>query len=94
MEVVLTWGPDRLTPELDRLLAAHPHIDSCVAESALAECHRVMASAQDLAPALKGLGPSTTSRAEIRSRHTWLTEELLDRAIQQGLYFHWRDTGL
>jgi hypothetical protein len=93
MDVVLTWGPERLRPEIERLRERHPDADPMVAAAALEEGHRALADAEALAPAIKGAGPATTSKEEIRHRHPWLTDELLDRAVQQGLYFHWRDTG-
>jgi hypothetical protein len=94
MEVVLAWGPERTVAELDRLLARHPGIDPAAAGSALTEAHRVMAEAESLAPELKGVGAAPTTKQAIRRDHLWLTAELLDRAVQQGLYFHWRDTGI
>lgn len=93
LEVVLTWGPERSTPEADRLLARHPGLDAATVTDALAEAHRVLTEAEGLAPGIKGTGPSTTTRRRIRRDHPWLTGDLLDRVVNQALYHHWRDTG-
>ena len=94
LDVVLTWGPERATPEGERLLERHPGLDAATVTDALAEAHRVMGRAEELAPGIKGVGRSTTTRRAIEQEHPWLTDDLLDRAVQQGLYSHWRDTGL
>lgn len=93
LDVALTWGPERATPEPDRVSARHPGVAMEEIERALVEAHGVMAAAQELAPAVKGYGPASTSRDEIRRSHPWVTEEQLERAISQGLYADWRDTG-
>lgn len=93
LEVVLAWGPERATPEEDRLLAIHPDLDPADVTEALIEGHAVMREAEGLAPAIKGTGSASTTRSQIVAAHPWLGDEQLERAIQQGLYFHWRDTG-
>jgi hypothetical protein len=93
LDVVLTWGPERATPEEDRLSAAHAGLGSEQVAAALSEAHAVLRAAESLAPAIKGTGAAPTTRSGIVAAHPWLTDDLLERSVQQGLYFHWRDTG-
>ena len=93
LEVVLAWGPERATPEEDRLLATHPDLATADVTEALSEAHAVLREAEGLAPEIKGTGSASTTRSQIVAEHPWLGDEQLERAIQQGLYFHWRDTG-
>ena len=94
LDVVLTWGPELARPAEDRLLERHPGLDPAAVDAVLAEARLVTSKAEQLAPAEKGVGESPLTRADIVRAHSWVTDDLLARAIQQGLYSHWRDTGL
>jgi hypothetical protein len=92
MDVVLTWGPERSIPEADRLRDHHPEITDSQVQAALAEAWRVMGQAESFAPDIKR-GISTNAHEILRRDRPWLTEDQASRAISQGLYSHWRDTG-
>jgi hypothetical protein len=92
--VVMTWGPEMARPAEERLLERRPGLDDTTVHQALAEARLVTSKAEKLAPAEKGVGDAPLTRADIRRDHPWVNDELLERAIQQGLYSHWRDTGL
>jgi hypothetical protein len=94
LDVVMTWGPEMARPAEERLLERHPGLDAVEAGRALAEAYLVTSKAEQLAPAEKGVGDAPLTRADIRRDHPWVNDELLERAIQQGLYSHWRDNGL
>lgn len=94
MDVILQWGPERMTPEAKRLrsLVKSPLSDSEMTE-ALSEAQRVLSHAEQLAPSLKqGLSAKSGDRT-LRDKWPWLTKEQASQAINQGMYFHWRDTG-
>ena len=90
----MTWGPESARPDVDRLLEREPGLDDTTVQQALTEARLVTSKAEQLAPAEKGVGDAPLTRADIRREHPWVSDELLERAIQQGLYSHWRDTGL
>lgn len=93
MDAVLLWGPERMTPEIDRLREKHPgHSDSYL-QAALLEAHRVLSEAEELAAGIK-TGEIRDAHRRISEGRPWLSDEQVGRAVQQGLYFHWRDTGL
>ena len=94
LDVVMTWGPESARPDADRLLERHPGLDETTVQQALAEAHLVTSKAEQLAPAEKGVGDAPLTRADICHAHPWVTDDQLARAIQQGLYAHWRDTGM
>lgn len=94
MDVILQWGPERMKPEADRLrsLVKGQVSDDEVAE-ALREAQKVLSHAEQLAPNLKqGLFAKSGDRT-LREKWPWLTKEQASQAINQGMYFHWRDTG-
>ncbi len=92
MDVVLTWGPERMVSEEDRLLIQHPELSPEQVQEALAEAHRVMRESESLAPGIKR-GLLNSGHKELRRRWPWLTKDQAERVINQGLYYHWRDTG-
>lgn len=94
LDVVMTWGPELARPVEERLLERHPGLDEATVDAALVEARLVTSKAEQLAPAEKGVGESPLTRADIMREHPWVSDELLGKAIQQGLYSHWRDTGL
>ena len=94
MDVVLQWGPERMTPEPERLraLVKSPISDDEVTE-ALREAQKVLSHAEQVAPKLKqGLFAKSGDRT-LRDKWPWLSQEQAAQAINQGMYFHWRDTG-
>lgn len=92
MDVVLTWGPERSIPESDRLRGLYPGLTDAQIQAALAEAWKVMGEAEIFAPEIKR-GISTNALERLRRDRPWLTEDQASRAISQGLYSHWRDTG-
>jgi trehalose utilization protein len=94
LDVVMTWGPEMARPVEERLLERHPDLDDATVIAALVEARQVTSKAEQLATAEKGVGESPLTRADIVQDHPWVSDELLAKAIQQGLYSHWRDTGL
>lgn len=91
MDVVLTWGPERMVPEIDRLRKRQPALTDNELKQALSEAWKVLGEAEAHAPAVKS-GGSGASQALMRNR-PWLTAEQASQAISQGLYYHWRETG-
>lgn len=94
LDVILQWGPERMTPEAERVraLTKRPLSDDEVAE-ALMEAHRVLSYAEQLAPNLKRGLVSKSGDRSLREKWRWLSQDQASRAINQGMYFHWRDTG-
>ncbi|MCC7433142.1 MAG: hypothetical protein IT363_00545 [Methanoregulaceae archaeon] len=92
LDVVLTWGPERMTPELDRLKEKQPKSSEEERQEALQTAYQVLSAAEALAPEIKG--GATNATAQLREQFPWVSDDQLARAIQQGLYSHWRDTGL
>ena len=90
MDVVLQWGPERMVPEDDRLRQKHPSLTDDEVRLALAEAWKVMTEAEALVPGIKR---GTREGSNLRLERPWLSEEQAGRAINQGLYSHWRDTG-
>jgi hypothetical protein len=93
-EIVLTWGPERGVPEPDRLRQKFPNLSDAEIQFALQEGHRVLSEATALAEGIKvGTIPKSGNQT-LRDSRPWLTESLAGSAINQGLYFHWRETGM
>lgn len=92
LDVVLTWGPERMTPELERLKEKQPRASEAEQQEALRTAYQVLSAAEALAPEIKR--GETNATAQLRERFSWASDEQISRAIQQGLYSHWRDTGL
>lgn len=90
LNVVLTWGPERAVPELERLRERQPLLSTEEAETALKQAWQVMRQAEALAPGVKTGGPGVQ---KLLAEFPWVTEDQAGRAIQQGLYYHWRETG-
>lgn len=93
MDAVLLWGPERMTPEIDRLREQHADVVDADLQAALHEAHRVLSEAEELAGGIK-TGEIRDAHRRLSEGRPWLSDEQVGRAIQQGLYFHWRDTGL
>lgn len=93
MDVVLTWGPERMRPEIDRLRDSFPGIDDGSAKRALAEASRVLREAEDGAAVAKSSGVHQLENA-LRKDRPWLTSDQAGRAVSQGMYYHWRETGM
>lgn len=93
MDVVLLWGPERIVPEIERLRALQPGLADADLRSALDEAHAVLAEAEALAPGIKS-GEIHDAGKRLSERWPWLTDSQIASAIQQGLVFHWRDTGI
>jgi hypothetical protein len=92
LDVVLTWGPERSTPEPERLAELRPNLDVNLIQQSLSEAHSVLCSAEELAGGAKaGSGPGVSV---LLDRFPWLTEDRAQSAMSQGMYFHWRETGL
>ena len=92
--VVLTWGPERSMPEPERLLQQFPDLSEDQVAIALNEGHRVLSEATDLAEGIKDGSIPKSGNQTLRDSRPWLTESLAGSAITQGLYFHWRETGM
>ena len=92
MDVVLQWGPERMVPEADRLRQKHPDLSEDEASHALAQAWKVMGEAEGLAPDIKR-GVESRATFKLQQGRPWLTDEQAGRAINQGLYSHWRETG-
>jgi hypothetical protein len=92
MDVVLQWGPDRMVPEADRLRRKHPNLSDDEAGQALAQAWKVMGEAEAFAPGIKR-GSETNATSRLQAGRPWLTDDQASRAINQGLYSHWRETG-
>ena len=92
MDVVLQWGPDRMVPEADRLRRKHPKLTDDEVREALAQAWKVMGEAEAFAPDIKR-GKETNATSKLQAGRPWLTDDQAGRAINQGLYSHWRDTG-
>lgn len=91
LEVVLQWGPERSVPELERLRISEPDATDDELTEALGLAQRVLSRAEALAPRVK-MG-SVLGTQIPREEFPWITDDLAARAIQQGMFFHWRDTG-
>ena len=92
LDVVLTWGPERMTPELNRLKEKQPQTSDEERQAALQAAYQVLSVAEAIAPEVKS--GETNATAQLQERFPWASDEQIARAIQQGLYAHWRDTGL
>jgi predicted nucleotide-binding protein len=92
LDVVLTWGPERMTPELVRLKEKQPWASEEERQEALQSAYQVLSAAEAIAPEVKR--GATNANAQLRESFPWASDEQIARAIQQGLYSHWRDTGL
>lgn len=95
MDVVLQWGPDRGIPEPDRIRTVHPELsDDEVQQSRNIAYQVLIAAINEIAPSLK---MNEISRDEavgkLRSIWPWLSDEQALKAIGQGEYYHWRETG-
>lgn len=55
------------------------------------ESPSALSRAETLAPDVKSGRVNGTQ--VLREEFPWVTDDLAARAIQQGIYFHWRDTG-
>ena len=90
LDIVLTWGPERATPEIDRLLAKFPDLFIGDVRNVLARCHQVISDATDLAPAVKA---NTLSMAQAETKlceeRPWMTDDQASRAMNQGMYYDW-----
>lgn len=93
MDVVLQWGPERSIPDIERLRAKHADVSDDELRLALTQAERVLSEAEGLAGGIKD-GSVREAGKLLRQDRPWLTDEQVGRAIQQGLYYHWRDTGL
>jgi len=93
MDEVLLWGPERMTPEIERLRAKNSGLSDQELQAALDDAHRVLGEAEALAGGIKA-GDIHDAGRRISKNRPWLSDDQIARAIQQGLYFHWRDTGL
>jgi hypothetical protein len=92
MDVVLQWGPERMVPETDRLRQKYPDLSEDEAGKALAQAWKVLGVAESLASDIKS-GVETDATSKLQEGRPWLTDEQASRAINQGLYSHWRETG-
>lgn len=92
LDVVLTWGPERMTPEVERLREKHPGTADEDLHEALQVAHQVMSHAERLAPDVKS--NSVNGERQLAEEYPWITRSQASRAIQQGMYFHWKDSGL
>lgn len=92
LDVVLTWGPERMTPEVERLREKQPNTVDEELHEALQTAHQVMSHAERLAPEVKS--NSVNGERSLREEYPWVTRSQASRAIQQGMYFHWKDSGL
>ena len=95
MEIALTWGPDRLIGEDVRLRKIHPNISDEESQLARSMAYQVISEASEgIAEGTKS-GRLTYPEAKqlLMANRPWLTEELATRAISQGEYYHWRETG-
>lgn len=87
----MTWGPERAVPEVERLRERQPSLTPEEYEAALREAWRVMGKAEALAPAVKD--GRVMGIQDLVAEFPWVTDDQAGRAIQQGLYYHWRETG-
>lgn len=92
MDVILTWGPERMRPEIDRLRASFPNLDEATAQDALREASRALSEAESGAASAKA-GNQRQLEKSLRKDRPWLTADQASRAVNQGMYYHWRDTG-
>ena len=91
-KIVLQWGPERQTPEAERLRNAYPNLTDAEIQQALRAGHEVIQHAEELAPKIKERKLHSGSEV-LRKKRPWLDDETADSAITQGLYYHWRETG-
>lgn len=92
MDVVLTWGPERSRPEMDRLRDKFPDVDDATASEALKDAARVLSEAESGAASAKS-GNQRGLENALRKNRAWLTAEQASQAVNQGMYYHWRETG-
>ena len=92
LDVVLQWGPERAVPERDRLREKQPDVPDDELDMALHAAYSVLGQAEALAPGMKQ-GRIHDGTERLKSAFPWIDDESASRAIQQGLYFHWRDEG-
>lgn len=93
MDVILQWGPERMTPEPERLRSrVRENLSDQEVEQALSEARKVLSHAESIAPNLKQGGGS--GNQSLQQKWPWLTSEQASQAISQGMYFHWRETGM
>lgn len=95
MEIALTWGPDRLIAEDVRLRKIHPNVSDEEAQTARSIAYRVIYEASESIAEGTKSGKLTypEARRRLMTNRPWLTEELATKAISQGEYYHWRETG-
>ncbi len=93
VDVVLTWGPERIRPEIDRLRDSFPDVDEATAKEVLADAWKVLSEAEAGAGAAKS-GNTRGLEKALRKDRPWLTSDQVSRAVNQGMYYHWRETGM
>lgn len=93
MEVVLTWGPERARPEIDRLRDSFPDVDDATAKEALSLAAKALSEAEAGAGSAKA-GNQRGLEKTLRRDRPWLTADQASRAVNQGMYYHWRETGM
>lgn len=94
VDVVLTWGPERVRPEIDQLRDSLPDVDDAEGGEALKAAWKVLSEAEAQAGNVKS-GRMSESQlcAMLRKDRSWLTSDQAGRTVSQAMYYHWRETG-
>lgn len=92
LDVVLTWGPERMTPEVERLRQKQPSATEQELQDALQEAHRVISFAEQLAGGMKA--NQVNGERRLCDEFPWVKKSQVSHVITQAMYYHWRDTGL
>lgn len=95
MDVVLQWGPDRAIPEADRMRRVHPDLTDEEIQGLRNLAYKVLSETTNvIAPSLKGKWITREEAIDkLQSEWVWLNRDQALQAINQGEYYHWRETG-
>jgi hypothetical protein len=91
MDVVLQWGPEAQIPREVRLRRNHPNLTDDEVRIALDEAGKVIGEAESHAGNIKT--GETGAFEALQKDRPWLTDQQTNHAIQQGMYYHWKDHG-
>jgi len=91
LDVVLTWGPERMIPELERLREKQPDATEQELKEALEIGHQVLSYAEKLAGGIKA--NQVNGERKLLEKYPWVTKSQSSHVITQAMYYHWRETG-
>ena len=94
LRVTLEWGPNRSIPAEERLSRLAPGMTPEAMQAAFARCADLERLAYALAPQIKGGTRSqAVAQRSLEEAFPGVEPDLAASAINQALYYHWKDEG-